>query len=153
MVMGEIAMIADVPRTASGVAVEDTEVLKITREEFNAVFEKVPDWFRKITLILVQRLREVDEKISQSLDQDFAKQVAALLVIISYSEKCEQVGETFEIDKKFLEFEIMDLLAIPLSQVQSAIESLAKQELLRIEKEKVIIVDRAGCEELEKDLA
>jgi len=151
-VAGEIAMIADVPRTASGLAVEDTEVLKITKQEFNAVFEKVPDWFRKIALTLVQRLREVDEKISQSLDQDFSKNVAALILTMSYSEKCKQVGDAFEIDKKFLEYEIMDLLAIPLSQVQNAIESLVKQNLLHIDKEKVVLTDRKGCEELEKEL-
>lgn len=152
-VIGEIAMIADVPRTASGLAIEDTDVLKITKQEFNAVFEKVPDWFRKIALILVQRLREVDEKISQSLDQDFSKHVAALILMISYSEKCKQAGDAFEIDKKFLEYEIMDLLAIPLSEVQNALESLVKQNLLRIDKEKVILTDRKGFEELEKELA
>jgi CRP/FNR family transcriptional regulator, cyclic AMP receptor protein len=152
-VAGEIAIIDDVPRTASGLAVEDTDVLKITKQEFNAVFEKVPDWFRKIALILVQRLREVDEKISQSLDQDFSKHVAVLILMISYSEKCKQVGETFEIDKKFLEYEIMDLLAIPLSEVQNAIESLVKQDLLLIDKGKVVLTDRKGCEELEKELA
>jgi CRP-like cAMP-binding protein len=152
MVAGEIAMIANVPRTASGIAIEDTEVLTITKQEFTAVFEKVPEWFRKIALILVQRLREVDEKISLSFNQDFSKQVAALLVMMSYSEKCKPVEDGFEIDKKFLEYEIMDLLAIPLSEVQNAIESLVKQNLLRIEKEKVVIVDRKGCEELEKEL-
>lgn len=152
MVAGEIAMIADVPRTASGLAIEDTDVLKITKQEFNAIFEKVPDWFRKIALILVQRLREVDEKISQSLDHDFSKHVAVLILMISCSEKCKQVGDTFEIDKKFLEYEIMDLLAIPLSEVQNAIDALVKQGLLHIEKEKIILVDRNGCEALAKEL-
>lgn len=152
MVVGEIAMIDDVPRTASGLAVEDTDVLKITRQEFNAVFEKVPDWFRKIALILVQRLREVDEKISFSLDQDFTKQVAALILMISYSKKCKQVGDTFEIDRNFLENEIMDLLAIPLSEVQKTVESLVNQNILSIEREKIVIKDREGCEKLEKEL-
>jgi CRP-like cAMP-binding protein len=151
-VVGEIAMIADVPRTASGLAVEDCDVLKITKQEFDAVFQKVPEWFRKITLILVQRLGEVDEKISQSLDQDFSKQVAALILTMSFSEKCRQVGDSYEIDKKFLEYELMDLLAIPLPDVQSALETLVKQELLRVDKEKVIIADRAKLEELEKEL-
>jgi CRP-like cAMP-binding protein len=153
MVAGEIAMIADVPRTASGLAIEDTEVIKITRQEFNAVFEKVPDWFRKIALILVQRLREVDEKISQSLDQDFSRHVAMLLLMISCSEKCRRVGDNaFEIDKNFLEYEIMDLLAIPLSEVQNSLNALAKQQLLRIEKDKVLLTDPKGCEELAKEL-
>ena len=152
MIAGEIAMIANVPRTASGVAIEDTEVIKITKQEFGAVFEKVPDWFRKITLILVQRLREVDEKISQSFDQDFSIHIAALIVMISCSEKCVQAGETLEIDKMFFEYEIMDLLAIPLSVVQKNIEALAKQNLLRIDKEKIIITDRKGCENLANKL-
>lgn len=152
MVAGEIAMIADVSRTASGLAIEDTDVLKITKQEFNAIFEKVPDWFRKIALILVQRLREVDEKISRSLDHDFSKHVAVLILMISYSEKCRQVGDTFEINRKFLENEIMDILAIPLSEVEDAINTLIKQVLLRTEKENIILVDRNGCEAMATEL-
>jgi len=152
MIAGEIAMIASVPRTASGVAIEDADVIKITKKEFDAVFSKVPEWFRKIALILVQRLREVDEKISQSLDQDFSRHVAALLVMMSYSEKCRKMENAFEMDRKFLEYEIMDLLAIPLSEVQNAIESLAEKKLLHLEKDLVVIVDREGCEALSRDL-
>lgn len=152
MVMGEIAMIANVPRTASCMAVEDTDVVKITKQEFDNAFAKVPEWFRKIALILVQRLRETDEKISRSFDQDFSIPVAALIVMISYSEKCRQKEETFEIDRKFLEYEIMDLLAIPLSEVESSIASLAEKKLLRIDKDTVTITDRGGCENLAKEL-
>jgi CRP-like cAMP-binding protein len=152
MVMGEIAMIANVPRTASCMAIEDTDVVMITKQEFDNAFAKVPDWFRKIALILVQRLRETDEKISRSFDQDFSIPVAALIVMISYSEKCRQKENSYEIDRKFLEYEIMDLLAIPLSEVETAIASLAEKKLLRLEKDTVVITNREGCETMAKAL-
>jgi CRP-like cAMP-binding protein len=57
MVAGEIASIDNVKRTASGVAISDTEVIMISRDIFSRIIEKIPDWFRKIAQILVQRLR------------------------------------------------------------------------------------------------
>ena len=74
MVAGEIASIDNVARTASGIALSDTEVIVIPRSSVEKILEKIPDWFRKIAQILVQRLSEVDEKISRALKSDYILQ-------------------------------------------------------------------------------
>jgi CRP/FNR family transcriptional regulator len=152
MVAGEIASISEGVRTASGEAVSDTEVIRISKEEFAVIFEKIPEWFRKIALILVQRLREVDEKISRTGKTDYTSHVAALVAMISYSEKAGEGSQGFEIDQKFLEYELMDLLTIPLSEVQAALERLAAKKLLRITGGKVILIDRDALEKKAADL-
>jgi CRP/FNR family cyclic AMP-dependent transcriptional regulator len=148
MVAGEIASIDNVTRTASGIALSDTEAIVIPRHVVEKILQTIPDWFRKIAQILVQRLREVDEKIFRSLKSDYTSYVAAMISLISYSEKATKGNDGFEIDQKFLEYEIMDLLTIPLAEVQSAMEKLAAMEILKINGGRVILTNREACEKL-----
>ena len=148
MVAGEIASIDNVVRTASGVALSDTEVIVIPRLAVEKILETIPDWFRKIAQILVQRLREVDEKIFRSLKSDYSSYVAAVISLISYSEKAKMGEEGFEIDQKFLEYEVMDLLTIPLAEVQSAVEKLVAMDILKVNGGTVILTNREACEKL-----
>jgi CRP/FNR family cyclic AMP-dependent transcriptional regulator len=148
MVAGEIASIDNVIRTASGIALSDTEAIVIPRHVVERILETIPDWFRKIAQILVQRLREVDEKIFRSLKSDYTSYVAAVISLISYSEKAAKGNDGFEIDRKFLEYEIMDILTIPLAEVQSAMEKIAAMEFLKMIGGKVILTNREACEKL-----
>ena len=148
MVAGEIASIDNVIRTASGVALSDTEAIVIPRRVVKKILDTIPEWFRKISQILVQRLREVDEKIFRSLKSDYTGYVAAVISLISYSEKAKKADDGFEIDRKFLEYEIMDILTIPLAEVQSAVEKLAAMEFLKVIGGKVVLTNREACEKL-----
>ena len=148
MVAGEIASIDKVARTASGIALSDTEVIVIPRQAVEKILKTIPDWFRKIAQILVQRLREVDEKIFRSLKYDYSSYVAAVISLVSYSEKAKKGEEGFEIDQKFLEYEVMDLLAIPLAEVQSTVERLVAMEILKVNGGKVILTNREACQKL-----
>jgi CRP/FNR family transcriptional regulator, cyclic AMP receptor protein len=148
MVAGEIASIDNVVRTASGIALSDTEVIVIPRSSVEKILEKIPEWFRKISQILVQRLSEVDEKISRALKSDYTNYVAAIIAMVSYSEKAAKKAEGPEIDQKFLEYEVMDLLAIPLAEVQSALEKLAAEQVVRVQGGKVILINREACEKM-----
>jgi CRP/FNR family cyclic AMP-dependent transcriptional regulator len=148
MVAGEIASIDNVKRTASGIALSDTEAIVIPHHAVEKILKTIPDWFRRIAQILVQRLSEVDEKIFRSLKSDHAGYVAAMVSLISYSEKATKGNDGFEIDQKFLEYEIMDLLTIPLAEVQSAMEKLAAMEILKMSGGKVVLANREACEKL-----
>jgi CRP/FNR family cyclic AMP-dependent transcriptional regulator len=152
MFAGEIAPLVGGLRTANGVALSDVEVIVIPREEFKVIFEKIPEWLRKIALILVQRLREADEKISRAATIDHTKQVAALISLMTYSEKFLNVNGRFEIDQKFLEFEIMDLFAIPLAEIQDVLEQLAAKNLFQIQNGKIIIEKKDALDELGSEI-
>lgn len=152
MVAGEIAPVDEGIRSATGVAVSDTEAFVISAAEFKIIFEKIPDWFRKIALILVQRLREVDEKIVRSINADHSAYVAGLVALISYSEKAHSGPDGLSIDRKFLEYEIMDLLAIPLAEVQTALEMLAAKKIIAFADDVVVLTDRQACEKLGEEV-
>lgn len=147
-IFGEIAAIDGGKRSASVIATEDTEAYVIPVEEFKKISQKIPDWFQKIASILVHRLREVDGKIDRNLNGDKAVQIAAALMLISCSEQCKLVEGRQEINLKFLENELMDMLSMKLSEVAESLNILEKQLIISLDKSRVIILNKEKLEEL-----
>jgi CRP/FNR family transcriptional regulator, cyclic AMP receptor protein len=152
MVVGEIASIDGGPRTASGLAVEDTEAVLIPAEEFQAIAAKIPDWFRKIALILVQRLREADERINQSVCGDRVQHAAAVISLITFSRWCVSCAEGFEIPLKFIENELLDLLNMPISESTEILAKLEHQNVLRVDRGRIVLETREALDAISRDL-
>lgn len=141
-VIGEIALIDRGVRSASGIAVEDSEVIAITATEFDGVFTKMPEWFKKIALILVQRLREVDSKINKSLDCDRTDHVAAIISLLFATNQCSITAEGYEISCKLLEDEIMDLFCMQPSEAMAILVELQKLGIIRVGHSKVTVLQK-----------
>jgi CRP-like cAMP-binding protein len=147
-IIGEIAAIDGGSRSASVIALEDTEAFVISPEEFSSLTAKIPDWFQKIATILAHRLREADGRIDRNHESDKTSHVAAAVSLITYSDKCKPCGDGFEISLKSLENEVVDLLNIKYSEVVSAFEKLQKQSLLSVDKGKAVIMNREKLDDL-----
>ena len=63
--LGEIALIDDLPRTATIVAIERCRVLPIGRPEFDLLVREKPEFARHVMKVLVQRLRRMNELFSE----------------------------------------------------------------------------------------
>jgi len=147
-IFGEIAAIDKGKRSASVMAAEDAEAYVIPAEEFQKISRKIPDWFQKIATILVHRLREVDGKIDRNMNGVRTANVAAALMLISCSENCKIIEGRQEINQKFLENELMDMLSMKLSDVTESLNILAKQLIISLDKGRIIIVNKEKLEEL-----
>jgi CRP/FNR family transcriptional regulator len=142
-IVGEIAIIDGGKRSASVVALEDTEAFVISTDDFTALSQKIPDWFQKIAIILAHRLREADGKIDKNMETDKFAHVAAAVLLVSFGKDCTQVSDNcFEIGLKTLENEVVDLLDIKYTDVTNAFVSLQKMGLLEVDKNKAIIKNR-----------
>jgi CRP-like cAMP-binding protein len=152
MVVGEIASIDGGPRTASGYAIENTDVIVIPSSEFQRILSTVPDYLKKIALILVQRLRMVDTKINRSIEGDRTAHVAAIISLVSYTQHCIAGNNGYEINLKFLENEIMDLLNIPPSEIDEILKKLADKGIIKIEKTKCVLESKSQVDEMAEHL-
>ena len=63
--LGEIALIDELPRTATIVAIERCRVLPIGRPEFDLLVREKPEFARHVMKVLVQRLRRMNELFSE----------------------------------------------------------------------------------------
>jgi serine/threonine-protein kinase len=58
-VFGEMAVLTDSPRTATVLAVEDTTVLIVTRQVFDAELALMKPWMRSVTTMVATRFRDL----------------------------------------------------------------------------------------------
>ncbi|MBD3346265.1 MAG: cyclic nucleotide-binding domain-containing protein [Chitinivibrionales bacterium] len=146
-VVGEVAAIDGGVRSASVIAEEETEALVIAADNFVATLNGVPEWFQKIARILVQRLREVDEKIDNSMYGDKTRQVALLVAMMTDTGMCTPSESGRQLSLKFVENEIMDILGLNPSDVLELLTKLSGKELLILEKSKIVISDVTRLEQ------
>ena len=64
--LGEMAVLDGSPRSASATALQDTQMLKVGREQFLDVMRNSPEIMHGIIRLLLARLREANEKLSRS---------------------------------------------------------------------------------------
>jgi CRP/FNR family transcriptional regulator, cyclic AMP receptor protein len=147
-VIGEIAIIDGGVRSASGIATMDTEVIVVSASEFRTVFKKMPEWFQKIALILVQRLREVNSKINQAFDGDRLNHVAAIMSLIAATDQCCKSNDGYEISSKFLENELVDILNLQPAEVVTILDKLEKQGIIRTGHSKITILFKNTIEKM-----
>jgi CRP/FNR family transcriptional regulator, cyclic AMP receptor protein len=147
-VIGEVASIDGGTRTASGCALDDCEVLFIPSSEFQSILASFPEWFKKIALILVQRLREVDSRISRSIEGDRTNHIAAIISLLAFTDKCIVENGCYTFDKKFLEYYILDLLSIPLGEIADSLDKLETLNYLKHDMTKIVLSSREALDEL-----
>jgi CRP/FNR family cyclic AMP-dependent transcriptional regulator len=63
-VIGELSMLDGQPRSASIIAIQDCELLFLTRDAFRQYVRAHPNVFELLTAMLVRRLRETDELLA-----------------------------------------------------------------------------------------
>ncbi|MBD3390899.1 MAG: cyclic nucleotide-binding domain-containing protein [Chitinivibrionales bacterium] len=147
-VVGEVAAIDGGVRSATGIALETTEVLVIPVEDFKRILGGIPDWFRRIAGILVHRLREVDASIHRTMGGDSTPQIAALVSLMTYHPNANSESGGYSISQKDLENELVDVLQLQLSDVTASLGQLRTKGLIELAKGKVIVKDRGKLEEL-----
>lgn len=81
-VVGEMALIDEVPRSASAQAIQDTQVFILTGENFKRILNRFPNIAINLLKVFSQRLREnnthVEEILSQNLTERTWKTLCAL---------------------------------------------------------------------------
>jgi CRP/FNR family transcriptional regulator, cyclic AMP receptor protein len=63
-IVGELAILDGLPRSASVVAVRDTVLRRLSRAQFDAFAEKHPELYKSLITLLTQRLRETNMAVA-----------------------------------------------------------------------------------------
>jgi CRP-like cAMP-binding protein len=63
-IVGELAILNGLPRSAAVVAVRNTELSRLTRAEFDAFADRNPEVYKSLITLLTQRLRETNVAVA-----------------------------------------------------------------------------------------
>ena len=70
-IIGEMTLVDGKPRIASAIALKRTEVVEIPREDFRQRVDRLDPIMRKVIFLLVARLREATEMLTDWKEEDF----------------------------------------------------------------------------------
>lgn len=137
--IGEMAFFDQKPRSASVKAFGDTEVTKITSDDFAKLMRQIPKWFVSIMSSLSTRLRETNDRLqkvenlaagAKSPFEDLIK-ILHVLVLIWHKEGFKD-GKNWCLNRATAEKEIKEIFGITDEWITELFDLLVKQKFFAI---------------------
>ncbi len=137
---GEMALIDDEPRSAHVIAMEDSVLVVLRREDFYGILTQNPSIALALLRELTRRLRRVDEKVGSLVLLDVNGRVARLLL-----ELADEAGGD-RITRRLTHHTIAQMIGSSRETVSRTMRELVDQGLIEVSRRDVVIRDRAALE-------
>ncbi len=131
-VIGEMALLDGLPRSAGAAALTDAKLIYIPRTPFLDLLDSSPKLARQIILTLCERLRSTNAQIDQAIFHDLRHRLLVLLNQIAV------IHGRIEVDMAVVE---LDLTQGTLAQMLGASREAVNKQLRALVKEGYIAVD------------
>jgi len=138
---GEMALIDDEPRSAHVIAMEDSSLLVLRREEFQGILRQSPGIAVALLRELSRRLRRVDEKVGSLVLLDVNGRVAQLLLDLADEEK-----DGARITRRLTHHTIAQMIGSSRETVSRTMRELVDKGLIHVSRRDIEIRDRPGLE-------
>jgi len=139
---GEMALIDDEPRSAHVIAMRDSQLLVLRRDDFQAQLVAQPKIGLKLLRVLVQRLRRADEKIGGLVLLDVNGRVARLLLDMA------DEGGGPKITRRLTHHTIAQMIGSSRETVSRAMRELVDRGFIDVTRREISIRNRDGLASL-----
>lgn len=137
---GEMALIDDEPRSAHVIAMQDSNLLVLRREDFQRRLQEAPTIALGLLRELSRRLRKADDKIGGLVLLDVNGRVARLLLQMAD----ENDGKN--ITRRVTHHTIAQMIGSSRETVSRTIRDLADRGLIEVSRKAIVIRDRPALE-------
>ena len=137
---GELALIDDQPRSAHVIAMEDSQLLILRREDFRRRVEANPTVAWALLTELSRRLRRADQKIGGLVLLDVPGRISRLLLDLS----AETSNGTIE--KPLTHQTIAQMIGASRETVSRAMKEFQEEGLIRVERRRIAVANRDALE-------
>jgi CRP/FNR family transcriptional regulator, cyclic AMP receptor protein len=137
---GEMALIDDEPRSAHVIAMEDSTLVVLRREDFQPILSQTPQIGLALLKELSRRLRRVDEKVGSLVLLDVNGRVAQLLLDLAI----EAGGD--RITRHLTHHTIAQMIGSSRETVSRTMRELVDKGLISVSRKDIVIRDRAALE-------
>jgi len=137
---GEMALIDDEPRSAHVIAMEDSTLVVLRREDFQPILAQTPVIALALLKELSRRLRRVDEKVGSLVLLDVNGRVAQLLL-----ELADEAGGE-RIRRRLTHHTIAQMIGSSRETVSRTMRDLVDKGLIAVSRKDILIQDRAALE-------
>ena len=137
---GEMSLIDDEPRSAHVIAMEDSNLLVLRRDDFQRCLEETPRIAIGLLRALTKRLRSADSKIGGLVLLDVTGRVTRVLL-----EMADQ-NDGVVISKKVTHHEIAQMIGSTRETVSRTMRALAEGKLIEVAGKTIKVRDRVAME-------
>ena len=137
---GELSLIDDKPRSAHVVAMEESSLLVLRRDDFRRRVEQNPSVAWALLMELSRRLRRADEKIGSLVLLDVPGRIARLILDASAE------GGSDLIDKPLTHQTIAHVIGASRETVSRAMREFVEAGWVSTERRRIRVTDRAALE-------
>ena len=138
---GELSLIDDRPRSAHVIAMEDSNLLVLRREDFRKRVESSPSVAWSLLTELSRRLRRADDKIGGLVLLDVPGRIARLLLDLA-----EEAGST-TIEKPLTHQTIAQMIGASRETVSRAMKDFQDAGWITVERRRIALADRPALEQ------
>lgn len=137
---GEMALIDDEPRSAHVIAMEDSALIVLRREDFQGILKQSPGIALALLRELSRRLRRVDEKVGSLVLLDVNGRVAQLLLELADEESGDRIT------RRLTHHTIAQMIGSSRETVSRTMRDLVDKGLIEVSRKDIVIKDRGALE-------
>ncbi len=150
-VIGEIALLDSEPRSATVVAMEDSQLLCLDRRDFLPFLEKHPSVAIELAAVLALRLRRLSEVMEDTLFLALPSRLAKKILNLANAYGRE-VEDGVVIELKLPQQELGELVGTSRESINKQLRSWVEEGLVRVERGYITVLRRQRLEELARFL-
>ncbi len=137
---GEMALIDDEPRSAHVIAMEDSTLLVLRREDFQGILRMTPGIALALLRELSRRLRRVDEKVGSLVLLDVNGRVAQLLLDLADEEHSDRIT------RRLTHHTIAQMIGSSRETVSRTMRELVEKGYIEVSRKEIMVRDRTALE-------
>jgi CRP/FNR family transcriptional regulator len=142
-IFGGVAVLRNFPYPANAVAMEDSEILKISRKNLMRLVDRFPNLMYCIALQLGDRMKSSYDSLKNIALERVEARIAALLLKLA-NKVGEETKEGLLIDMRLTKQDVADMVGTTVETSIRTFSKFKKQGLLSDADGKIIIKDRDG---------
>ncbi|HET7319901.1 MAG TPA: Crp/Fnr family transcriptional regulator [Nitrospirota bacterium] len=146
-IFGGVAVLRNFPYPANAVAMEETEVIKISRKNLMRLVDRFPNLMYCIALQLGDRMKSSYDSLKNIALERVEARIAALLLKLAGKVGIETT-EGLLIDMRLTKQDVADMVGTTVETSIRTFSKFKKQGFLSDKDGKIVIRDRDGLEEL-----
>lgn len=140
--LGEMSLFDHKPRSASAKAVKESEITKITIEDFKKIMKQIPKWFVSLMASLSTRLRETNDRlkdIEAKANQNFATldntiKVMQIISLFWYKYGVKE-GKNWQLEMEPCEDGIAQIMDCTKEEIDSFLHGLEQAKIIIMKKD------------------
>lgn len=133
---GEMAVIDEEPRSAHVIAMEESSLLVLRREDFHARLKQSPHVAIALLRELSRRLRRADEKIASLVLLDVNGRVANLLLRMAEEENADRIT------RRLTHHTIAQMIGSSRETVSRTMRNLVDRGVIEVSRRQIVLKDR-----------